>query len=200
MESNSRKEAILQAALEEFSYRSYDEASLNAILKSAGSSKGSFYYHFNDKKDLYLSLLRSGVEAKWEFIRNRTDQQSAGSGDIFQLFRLQAQMGVEFAYLFPSYDRLGRMYLKEKGNPIYREAGKLLGEDSERILAGMIDRAIAGNTFDKAFPREFLVKLFTYLFTHFEEILDAGESQTMEEKLNDLDLLISFIQQGAERR
>ena len=59
-------EALWDAALGEFSGHSFGEASLNEILKTAGINKGSFYYRFNDKKDLYLSVFSRLADEKLE--------------------------------------------------------------------------------------------------------------------------------------
>lgn len=196
----STKDDILHFALQEFSQKSYDEASLNAILKNSGISKGSFYYHFKDKKDLYVSLLRSAMKAKWDYIQSNTPQQGSIDDSIFQLFREQARVGAEFGNLYPDYHRLGRMFLREKGNPIYSEVSVLLGSDSERIIAGMIDNAVSENIFDQKFPRDFLVKLITFMFTHFEDIFEEDMNLPVEDTLNRLDLFVSFLQHGTERR
>lgn len=38
---------LQEAAINEFSMKKYEDASLNDILKNAGMSKGSFYHHFS---------------------------------------------------------------------------------------------------------------------------------------------------------
>ncbi len=50
-------QALFDATLKEFSEKSYDLASVNEIIKNAAFNKGSFYYRFEDKFDLYLALL-----------------------------------------------------------------------------------------------------------------------------------------------
>ena len=45
---------ILMSAIEEFSEKSYDNASLNAICEKYNISKGIIYYHFKNKDELYL--------------------------------------------------------------------------------------------------------------------------------------------------
>ncbi|GAB3396279.1 hypothetical protein GCM10027568_30080 [Humibacter soli] len=57
-----RQNAILRAALSEFSTRGFMDASLNNIISSTGISKGSMYYYFDDKVDLYGYLLRAQVK------------------------------------------------------------------------------------------------------------------------------------------
>ncbi len=200
MEHDSTQEDILRSALQEFSQKSYDEASLNTILKNARISKGSFYYHFKDKKDLYISLLRSSMKAKWDFIQTHAEPQDTNSSDIFQLFREQARIGAKFGALHPDYHRLGRMLIRERGSPIYDEALQLLGVDSEGVLAEMIDKAVTENMFSREYPKDFLVKLITYLFTHFEDIFEEDTSLPVEDTLKHLDLFVSFLQHGTERR
>jgi len=51
-----KKQRLIDAALEEFSRRTFSQASLNQIIKQADIPKGSFYQYFENKEDLYLYL------------------------------------------------------------------------------------------------------------------------------------------------
>ena len=53
-----RKKKILDAARLEFIRNGYDGASLNTIIREAGISKGSLYYYFEDKIDIYITVLK----------------------------------------------------------------------------------------------------------------------------------------------
>jgi len=55
---------LLDAAIDEFSQRTFEDASLNDILKNANMSKGSLYHHFGDKFGLYLSLMDIIIKKK----------------------------------------------------------------------------------------------------------------------------------------
>ncbi|NIP78742.1 MAG: TetR family transcriptional regulator, partial [Gemmatimonadetes bacterium] len=57
-----RREAILAAAGDEFAAHGYSRASLNRIIEAAGISKGSLYYYFDDKADLFASVVMETVE------------------------------------------------------------------------------------------------------------------------------------------
>lgn len=52
-----QQDAILNAALQEFADNGFAEASLNRIIEASGISKGSLYYYFDDKQDLYRHLI-----------------------------------------------------------------------------------------------------------------------------------------------
>ncbi len=62
--SFKREQKLLDAAIEEFSQWSFDEASVNRILKNAHISKGVFYYHFKDKEALYYSVMEIALTSK----------------------------------------------------------------------------------------------------------------------------------------
>ncbi|APH19126.1 TetR/AcrR family transcriptional regulator [Clostridium botulinum] len=49
-----KKEAILEAALEEFAIGGYENASTNKIVEKAGISKGLLFHYFGNKKGLFI--------------------------------------------------------------------------------------------------------------------------------------------------
>jgi TetR/AcrR family transcriptional regulator len=51
-----RQDQIINAALQEFAVKGYDEASTIIIAKNAGISKGLLFHYINNKKDLFLYL------------------------------------------------------------------------------------------------------------------------------------------------
>jgi len=57
------KERVLQIAKKQFSHHGYDAMSLNLLLKELDISKGQFYYWFEDKADLFFTVLKQGMDA-----------------------------------------------------------------------------------------------------------------------------------------
>jgi AcrR family transcriptional regulator len=51
------QERIFAAAAAEFAERGYEAASINRILAAAEMSKGSLYYYFEDKADLFAAVV-----------------------------------------------------------------------------------------------------------------------------------------------
>lgn len=56
-----RQQQLLSAAAAEFSAHGYQAASFNRIIERAGVSKGAMYYYFEDKADLYATVVRDAV-------------------------------------------------------------------------------------------------------------------------------------------
>ena len=55
----ARREAILEAALDEFSARGFAAARLDDVAQRAGVAKGTIYLHFDDKASLFQELIRA---------------------------------------------------------------------------------------------------------------------------------------------
>jgi AcrR family transcriptional regulator len=56
-----RQERLFASAAEEFGEKGYDAASLNRILERSGMSKSSLYYYFDDKADLFTTMLERAL-------------------------------------------------------------------------------------------------------------------------------------------
>ena len=57
--SAERREAILAAALDEFSVRGYEATRLDDVARRAGIAKGTIYLYFRDKESLFQELIRT---------------------------------------------------------------------------------------------------------------------------------------------
>jgi AcrR family transcriptional regulator len=58
----ARRQALLAIAAEEFAEHGYEAASYNRIIERSGLSKGAIYYYFDDKEDLYATVLRDAMQ------------------------------------------------------------------------------------------------------------------------------------------
>jgi AcrR family transcriptional regulator len=57
--SAARREAILSAALDEFSARGFAATRLDDVARRAGIAKGTIYLYFSDKESLFQELIRT---------------------------------------------------------------------------------------------------------------------------------------------
>jgi TetR/AcrR family fatty acid metabolism transcriptional regulator len=55
--SRTRRERLLDAALEVFAARGYNESAIDEIARASETSKGGLYFHFPSKQALFLALL-----------------------------------------------------------------------------------------------------------------------------------------------
>ena len=196
--SFERKNELLEAAINEFTQKNYKNASLNTIIKSAGISKGTFYYHFPDKEALYLLLLETANKTKWKFIKNHRKEISreAEQNDIFEEFKIQAQMGMEFASRFPQYHRLSRMFVREKGNIIYDNAKSKLNLNTQSMMGEIVKRAMENGELNPRFSEDFSAKILTHLFMNFDEVFQEEEDFHLEKMVENLNNYVEFMKNG----
>ena len=60
--TEARREAILDAALEEFAAKGYAGARMEDIARRAGVAKGTLYLHFGDKEGLFRAIAEPVVD------------------------------------------------------------------------------------------------------------------------------------------
>lgn len=196
--SFKRKNELIEAALDEFITKNYENASLNVILKNAGISKGTFYYHFQDKQALYVFLLESAQETECKFISNRMIERANDfkEKDVFERFKLQIQIAYEFAVTFPKYYKLGVMFRKERESETYEYVKNLTERNKEAWLAEKIKKANEYGDFNNRFSENFIVKIVSYLVFNFNEIFDEEEDYKMEKMLENASNLVDFLKYG----
>src|SRR5437870_2451116 len=56
-----RRQAIIEAALDEFTARGFAATRLDDIAKRAGVAKGTIYLHFKDKESMFEELIRTAI-------------------------------------------------------------------------------------------------------------------------------------------
>jgi AcrR family transcriptional regulator len=125
----ARREAILEAALDEFSARGFAAARLEDVAKRAGVAKGTIYLYFADKEALFQELVRfqiSPVMSAFETVlasplplKSLIDQAiEIFTREVFgtrrkQVMRLIISEG-------PRFPALGEFYYREVLGPILK--------------------------------------------------------------------------------
>ncbi|HEY5319472.1 MAG TPA: TetR/AcrR family transcriptional regulator [Galbitalea sp.] len=77
-----QQQAIVQAALDEFAAHGFHDASLNRVIDAAEISKGSMYYYFDSKEDLYAYVAHLGLARLFEQVGPLPDL-GVGDADAF---------------------------------------------------------------------------------------------------------------------
>ncbi len=76
-----RRQRLLAAAAREFAFEGYETASLGRIAEETGVSKPALYYYFEDKADLYATVVREA----WRRLspQGHVDLQSLDGGSFW---------------------------------------------------------------------------------------------------------------------
>jgi AcrR family transcriptional regulator len=189
----NKREAILEAALTEFSSNDFENASVNNIIKEANTSKGNFYHYFSNKEELYIELLKEAWEKKAEYMN------IANENDIFVFLEKQVLAGIEFSRKNPEYYQLSRRFAKEKNTKIYNRVleeitNEYNNESFNSITEMKYDRTIISNEF----PKEFIDSYIQLVLNNINELIEENDDiPKIEEKLL---LIIKVLKNGLEKK
>lgn len=177
-----RNEALRQSALDAFSTLPFGEASLNDIIKKAKLNKGSFYYRFYDKMDLYLSLIsligdeKQRVIEGWDYDRENTD--------IFSLLKMQISLGLRFAQQCPQYDALWKRLISED-RAVRAVIDEEFGEITNSHILNLITNAKEKGDVRADIPTPLLVNILSSILNGLDTILCSSHSEQEIEALAD---------------
>ena len=187
---------LFAAALAEFSSHSYDDASLNNIIKAAGMNKGSFYYRFQNKFALYLAVLEEIGRHKLEFFADKTHLFSNPPANIFDQFALMEVAGMQFARHQPLYYDFWRRYMVESS--AFRQSVKeAFPEMATDMLEAMLDEAIAREQFRPELSPFFIKQVALLLLYNADNLIDVHASD--DEIIAQLDQLNELMRRGLGR-
>ncbi|MBM3179607.1 MAG: TetR/AcrR family transcriptional regulator [Chloroflexi bacterium] len=72
------RERILEAAVKVFATKGYHDTKVDDIVSESRTSKGSFYFYFPSKQDIFLALVDTFAELLESRLRARIDSETSG--------------------------------------------------------------------------------------------------------------------------
>lgn len=134
-----QQQAILRAALDEFAAHGFHDASLNRVIEAAGISKGSMYYYFDGKEDLFAHVTRVEFEHLLADLGPVPLSAEPGPDAFWSAVERYYRDSVAQLAARPQLASLARTWLGASENPALRRARQELeGEVMpwvERVLA-----------------------------------------------------------------
>ena len=92
------QQRILQACIQEFAQHGYTQASTNAIVKVAGIPKGTLFFFFGNKKNLYLYVIDYAVKRYVETFDQAAEELPT---ELFERLLRRGRMRMQFALAEP---------------------------------------------------------------------------------------------------
>ena len=116
-----RRDALLNAALREFTLKGYDGASTNTIAKEAGMSKALMFHYVNSKQDLFLFVYDYFAELLDMEYFNRMDLTER---DIFRRLRQSYLLQIELLRQYPWIFEFNKLSAATGSDEVNRELKK----------------------------------------------------------------------------
>ena len=130
---SERRDAILNAALKEFSIQGYDNASTNIIAKEAGISKALMFHYVSSKQELFLVVYDyfSDLMEKEYFKLMNYDEK-----DIFDRLRQSYVLQIALLEKYPWITEFSKLSRITNSNEINMELEKrkMLTRDRKSVV------------------------------------------------------------------
>jgi len=196
------KKKLMDAALDEFSDHNYRQASLNRIIKKAKVSKGLFYFHFKDKKSLYLYLFEEVGKVKIKFFDdNSVEHKNIVIKDIFDLIKLQARLEMKFSVKHPKYYRLWLRFWKEEDKTIQEMVIKEFKNEIDDAIRPLIRKSIKKGELRSDFDEDSIIGIISHFLINFSYIFPVDSKKVEDGSyLKDIDKYMDFLKNGLLKR
>lgn len=131
-EMNKTKKAIFNAAIKVFSMEGYDSATVDEIASEAGVAKGTLYYNFQGKEEIFKFVIDEGMK----LIKNEVLDAIKGIDDPFEKLKMSAKVQLRYVYNNKEFFRVIMSQIwgdKNRHQEIRQELSRLVNINSNRI-------------------------------------------------------------------
>ena len=196
---DSKKEAILNSGLNEFSTKSYSDAATDVITKNSGISKGLLFHYFGNKKAFYFYCLETAME------RLTSKTVPPEGEDFYQILFSTMDARLRLCGQFPREMHLANMAAREMSPEVAEEKNRILAQYGLRRKAESaktMARAAAGLKLETEDREKALTALSLYVHAlmskYLEDYLDRPDDffNNRESIQKELRIYLDFMLNG----
>jgi AcrR family transcriptional regulator len=142
-----KRDAVINAALAEFSLRGFTSASTNVIVSAAGISKGALFHYFTSKEDLFLFLCGYVFDiVVKEYYEKIPHADGDFLGRLSESSRLKQKLFEQYPPIFEFIKRLTQEPAGLLGDAITRLMRETMNLGYEKIM-GNLDESLFKSDF-----------------------------------------------------
>lgn len=198
--SPEKRERIMEAAAKEFSAYGFEQASLNRILEAAEVSKGAAYYYFDDKADVFSTVIQYySQDVMAETNQMPLDQLTAETfwPVLTQLYQQQFMLVFDRPWALSLFKSVGK--LSQDTLAANQPLAEMMEQMQSQLLA-ILKRGQALNVIRKDLPDDLMLDLFLALDDAHDHWLLAHHAELTPELIEQdiLPRLITLFQRLLE--
>lgn len=96
---NKTKRKIFETSMKLFAEKGYDATSIEEITATVGVAKGTLYYHFSSKEEIFNFLIEEGMKLLQNSIKIKTEKHENYIDKIKAIVLIQIKIIVKYEYL-----------------------------------------------------------------------------------------------------
>lgn len=186
---NKTKRSIFESAIKVFSIYGYDGATMDEIAAEAGVAKGTLYYHFKSKEEIFRYIIEEGMKLISSRIEEVVKQESDSISKLKALCKVQLSLVYDNRNFFKVI--MSQLWGQELRQLQLRESIEQYIKDIEEYLEEAMKDGFIKNG-DKSFMA----------YTIFGMLCSAAVYELINEDKNNIDEvvdnLMNYILRGIE--
>ncbi|KMT22747.1 TetR/AcrR family transcriptional regulator [Clostridium cylindrosporum] len=119
---NKTKKVIFDAAIKSFSKKGYHKSTMDEIAEAAGVAKGTLYYHFKSKEDIFKFIIDEGIKMIKEELYDKTKHLDDPTDKLRKVCEVQLKLVITYLPFFKTV--LSQMWGDEDRQTHLREVLK----------------------------------------------------------------------------
>ncbi|MYY06154.1 MULTISPECIES: TetR/AcrR family transcriptional regulator [unclassified Streptomyces] len=145
--SSTRRQAtrqkLYEAAVTLIAEKGFSATTVDEIADRAGVAKGTVYYNFKSKTELFEELLRHGVGLLTASLRTAAEETAARGGSRVEALDAMIRAGLVFIDRYPAFTQL---YVAElwRTNRAWQSTLLVVRRDAVAVVEGVIADGVAG--------------------------------------------------------
>lgn len=187
---NKTKKVIFEAAMKSFSKKGYHKSTMDEIAETAGVAKGTLYYHFKSKEDIFQFIIDEGIKMVSEELQDKTKHIEDSTEKLRKVCEVQLKIVINYLPFFKTV--LSQMWGDEERQSKLRE----VLDSYFKLIEGYIAEAA-----DDKFINEENIEIVAF---NFFGIMTSTVIYSITHKNIDteevLDVLIEFLMRGIGRK
>ncbi|MFH8343358.1 TetR/AcrR family transcriptional regulator [Streptomyces sp. NPDC018045] len=144
--SSTRRQAtrrkLFEAAVTLIAEQGFSSTTVDEIAERAGVAKGTVYYNFASKNELFEELLRHGIELLATSLQEAADASAARGGTRVDALDAMIRAGLDFIARYPA---LTQLYVAElwRTNRAWQSTLMVVRERAITVVEGVLREAVA---------------------------------------------------------
>lgn len=193
--NSNKKKRIMDAAINEFAKKSFQDAKISNIIIMSKIPRGSFYQYFNDKKDVYLYIFEMMGKEKLEILGDSINNPDNMS--FTELYRQLFKKGLEFGISRPKYMKIYHKLLMSESD-LYEE---ILGDKKKLTIqyyVSLIEKDKLIGNIRADVDSNALAHLIFVVTNQISVNSTKNDNFTLENMMPQVESLIKIISKGIE--
>ncbi|TDO95282.1 TetR family transcriptional regulator [Halanaerobium saccharolyticum] len=182
---------ILKSAVKLFSKNNYHAVSMTEIANGADISKGTLYWHFDSKEELFREIAIGGINHFNNLFQDIAQKDVSSDKKIREIVKCVLETLIKHLGIMDVFRNNVELISRD-----FKDTLETKHQENIEIVTQIVEQGINEGSIKSEDPTDISTMILSVLFTpHTKELLDNAEK--VEKKIN---FIYDFIMNGISRK